>query len=123
MAERKTRLQTLTDVMIGATRGYPNASTAPKSVSYNIAPSSEVIFSSNSKEERDLKLKELKQQRLLAYQWQKIGYETSMEQMAGASQVKVMYRDADLMDAWPEIGRALTIVSDEASIVNSKGKI
>ena len=124
MAERRTRLQTLTDVMIGVTRGYPStAAQQPKSAIYNIAPSSEVIFSTDDKAERDAKLKELKQQRLLAYQWQKIGYETSMEQMAGASQVKVMYRDADLMDAWPEIGRALTIVSDEATTINSKGKI
>ena len=124
MAERRTRLQTLSDVMIGVTRGYPaTAAQQPKSAIYNIAPSSEVIFSTDDKAERDAKLKELKQQRLLAYQWQKIGYETSMEQMAGASQVKVMYRDADLMDAWPEIGRALTIVSDEATTINSKGKI
>ena len=123
MAERKNRLQTLSDVMIGVTRGYPSPTAPAKSAVYNIAPSSEVIFSTNDKAERDAKLKELKQQRMLAYQWQKIGYETSMEQMAGATQVKVMYRDADLMDAWPEIGRALTIVSDEATTINSKGKI
>ena len=123
MAERKNRLQTLSDVMIGVTRGYPSPTAPTKSAVYNIAPSSEVIFSTNDKAERDAKLKELKQQRMLAYQWQKIGYETSMEQMAGATQVKVMYRDADLMDAWPEIGRALTIVSDEATTINSKGKI
>ena len=123
MAERKNRLQTLSDVMIGATRGYPSPTMPTKSAIYNIAPSSEVIFSTNDKAERDAKLKELKQQRMLAYQWQKIGYETSMEQMAGASQVKVMYRDADLMDGWPEIGRALTIISDEATTINSKGKI
>ena len=123
MAERKNRLQTLSDVMIGVTRGYPSPTVPTKSAIYNIAPSSEVIFSTNDKAERDAKLKELKQQRMLAYQWQKIGYETSMEQLAGASQVKVMYRDADLMDAWPEIGRALTIVSDEATTINSKGKI
>lgn len=123
MAERKNRLQTLSDVMIGATRGYPSPTMPTKSAIYNIAPSSEVIFSTNDKAERDAKLKELKQQRMLAYQWQKIGYETSMEQMAGASQVKVMYRDADLMDGWPEIGRSLTIISDEATTINSKGKI
>lgn len=123
MAERKNRLQTLSDVMIGVTRGYPSPTAPTKSAVYNIAPSSEVIFSTNDKAERDAKLKELKQQRMLAYQWQKIGYETSMEQMAGATQVKVMYRDADLMDAWPEIGRALTIISDEATTINSKGKI
>ena len=34
-----------------------------------------------------------------------------------------MYRDADLMDSFPEIGAALDIVSEEASITNSKGQI
>jgi hypothetical protein len=34
-----------------------------------------------------------------------------------------MYRDADLMDAFPEIGAALDIVSEESSIVNDKGMI
>lgn len=122
MAEQKTRLQKLTDVLIGVGNGSP-AAPMPRSVTYNIAPSSEVIFSTNNKEERDLKLKQLKQQRLMAYQWAKTGYESAMEQMPGAMQVKVMYRDADLMDAWPEIGAALDTVSEEACTVNSKGKI
>jgi hypothetical protein len=34
-----------------------------------------------------------------------------------------MYRDADLMDAFPEIGAALTIVSEEATIVNDRGMV
>lgn len=122
MADNRTRLQRLTDVMINATRGLPPTA-SNKSVTYNIAPSSKVIYSTDSKEDRDRKLAELKQQKLLAHQWQKIGYETSMEQMQGASQVKVMYRDADLMAAWPEIGSALKIVSEEATTINSKGKI
>ena len=122
MADSRTRLQRLTDVMLNTTRGLPPTATA-KSITYNIAPSSKVIYSTDSKEDRDRKLAELKQQKLLAHQWQKIGYETSMEQMQGASQVKVMYRDADLMAAWPEIGSALKIVSEEATTINSKGKI
>ena len=122
MADNRTRLQRLTDVVINATRGLPPTA-SNKSVTYNIAPSSKVIYSTDSKEDRDRKLAELKQQKLLAHQWQKIGYETSMEQMQGASQVKVMYRDADLMAAWPEIGSALKIVSEEATTINSKGKI
>ena len=34
-----------------------------------------------------------------------------------------MYRDADLMDAFPEIGAALDIVSEESTITNDKGMI
>lgn len=123
MAEQKTVFQKLTNVMIGAARSSSVQPTPSRSVTYNINPSSEVIFSSKNKEERDLKLKELKQQRLMAFQWGKVGYETSMDSMLGAQQAKVMYRDADLMAAWPEIGTALDIVAGEATTVNSKGKI
>lgn len=122
MADNRSRLQRLTDVMIGVNRGISPAQQA-KSYSYNIAPSSQVIFSTNNKAERDAKLQQLKQERLMAYQWKRIGYETSMEQLAGASQVRVMYRDADLMASWPEIGAALDIVSEEATTINPKGKI
>lgn len=53
----------------------------------------------------------------------KIGYDTSMEQMAGTPQVRIMYRDADLMDCWPEIGTALDIYSEEATVLNKKKKM
>lgn len=122
MANEKTRLQKLTDVLIGASQG--NFTSAPKNtVTYNIAPNSEVLYSTTNKDDRDFKLKQLKQERLMAHQWKKAGYDTSMEQMAGANQVKVMYRDADLMAMWPEIGSALDTISEEATTINAKGKI
>lgn len=123
MASNKTAFQRLTDVMIGVNDGIMPSQKPMRSVTYNISPSSDVIFSSNSKEERDRRLLQMKQNRLMAYQWAKTGYETSMEQMAGASQVRVMYRDADLMAAWPEINSALLTVAEEATTINSKGKI
>ena len=46
-----------------------------------------------------------------------------MEQMAGTPQVRIMYRDADLMDCWPEIGSALDIYSEEATVLNKKNKM
>lgn len=122
MAE-KTRLQKLTDVLLGVNNGTPKISSGVKSVTYNIAPSSKVVYSTDSKEDRDAKLKLLKQQRLMSHMWAKTGAETAMEQLPGATQVKVMYRDADLMDAWPEIGTALDIVSEEGTTINSKGKM
>lgn len=89
---------------------------------YNINPN-DVLYSSHNKDERDRKYLEMKQQKLLSYQWAKAGYETSMEQLQGASQVRIMYRDADLMDAWPEIGAALDILSEESTILNKNGKM
>ena len=118
MAKDKTIFQKLTNVMIGAT-----GADSKKTVShYNMVPSNDVIYSFNSKEERDIKLKQLKQQKLLSHQWAKTGYDTSMEQMMGATQVRLMYRDADLMDMWPEIGAALDIYAEEACTISPKTK-
>lgn len=120
MAKDKTIFQKLTNVMIGT-----SSASQPKKVvsSYTMRSPNDVMYSFDSKEERDLKLKQLKQQRLLSYQWKKIGYDSSMEQMAGTPQVRIMYRDADLMDCWPEIGSALDIYSEEATVLNKKNKM
>ena len=71
--DNRTMFQKLTDVVIGL-----NANSKPtlttQSVTYNMTPKDTVLYSYNSKEERDAKLAELKQQRLLAYQWKKSSY-------------------------------------------------
>lgn len=120
MQKNKTIFQRLTDVMIGT--GNTNKSSI---TNYSMPTNTlnNVLYSFDNKEERDLKLKQLKQQKLLSYQWAKTGYDTSMEQMMGATHVRTMYRDADLMDAWPEIGSALDIVSDEIFCPNKNGKV
>ena len=124
MADNKTVFQRLRNVMIGTKTG--SLYTPEKEVSiYNINPSvgSDIIYTSNNKEERDNMYNTLRQQKLLSYQWAKSGYDTSMEQMMGANHVKIMYRDADLMDAWPEIGAALDILSEEACVLNFSGEM
>ena len=65
----------------------------------------------------------MKQQKLLSYQWVKAGADNAMDSLAGYTQVKLMYRDADLMDGMPEIGSALDIVSEEACTLNPKGQM
>ena len=123
MADRRTTWQRLTNVLINAGNGSPGSAAPPRSVTYNVMPKNTVLFSTDNKEERDQKLAQMKQQRLMSYMWQKIGYETTMEQAVGSNQVRVMYRDADLMAAWPEIGAALKTYSEEATVKNKKGKI
>lgn len=122
MANKRTTWQRLTDVLINTGNGTPGA-TPPRSVTYNVMPKNTVLYSTDSKEDRDQKLAQMKQQRLMSHMWQKIGYETSMEQAVGSNQVRVMYRDADLMAAWPEIGAALRTYSEEATTKNKKGKV
>ena len=82
-----------------------------------------VLFSTNDKNEYERKLNTYKQQKYLAYQWKKVGADNAMESLAGYTAVKLMYRDADLMDGSPEIGTALDIISEETCPLTSKGKM
>ena len=84
---------------------------------------SQVIYSTNDKADYENKLQQLRQQKLLAYQWQKAGADTAMENLAGYTAVKLMMRDADLMETMPEIGSALDIYAEEACNITSKGKM
>lgn len=115
----KTIFQNLTTALLGKNnlQTYRNVS------NYTISPSSDVIFKTNSKEEYEKKLKQIRQQKLLSYQWIKAGYDNAQESLADLTNVKLMYRDADLMDGWPEIGAALDIIAEESCTVSSKGKI
>ena len=68
-------------------------------------------------------MRQIKQEKLLAHQWKKIAQDSMMTTAVGLNQVKVMYRDADLMDGSPEIGTALDIISEETCPITSKGKM
>lgn len=115
----KTIFQNLSTVLLGKSnlQTYKNVS------NYTINPSSDVVFRTNNKEEYEKKLKQIRQQKLLSYQWIKAGYDNAQESLADLTNVKLMYRDADLMDGWPEIGAALDIIAEESCTVSSKGKI
>ena len=121
MANR-TIFQRLTDAIIGAGNGSMSNINPQPPIARNNSKD-EVIATFSNKEERDARLAQLKQQRLLAHQWAKTGYDTQVGQMAGASQVSVMYRDADLMDQWPEINAALHVLAEETTTLNPKGKM
>ena len=119
--EKPTVFQRLRNVMISMGAGSSEARRQP--VSYDIQmPQSEVLYAFDNKEARDQKLLQLKQQKLLSYQWRKNGYESSMAALAGSNQVRVMYRDVDLMDQWPDIHSGLDILSEEATTLK-KGKM
>ena len=120
MSNNKTVFQRLSGLFSGVNN--------PKSINvvrnnYTIPRNNEILYSTDSKEERDTKLAQLKQQKMLAYQWAKTGYDTSLEQTVGISHIRAMYRDADLMDAFPEIGAALDIVAEESTCLNKDKKM
>ena len=89
----------------------------------NYGEANRVLFSTNDKNEYERKLNTLRQQKYLAYQWKKVGADNAMDSLAGYTAVKLMYRDADLMDGSPEIGTALDIISEEVCPMTSNGKM
>ena len=82
-----------------------------------------ILYKTNSKEDYTTKKLELQQNKYLKDRWIKANVNLSVTAYAGLNNVKLMYRDADLMDAFPEIGAALDIVSEESTITNDKGMI
>lgn len=123
MANNKTILQRLGSVIQGVNAG--NTANVNKIVNYNLSPSTSnnVLYSFDTQEEKDVKLQQLKQEKLLAHQWKKIARDSMMTTAVGLNQVKVMYRDADLMDQFPEINSGLHIMAEEATTIDIHGKM
>lgn len=119
MARTTTVFQNLNNILFGA-NSVPNVVTKlpPTATETN-----RVLYTTRDKDDYERKLKQYKQQKLLSYQWVKAGADNAMESLAGYSAVKLMYRDADLMDGMPEIGAALDIVSEESCSITSSGKM
>lgn len=117
-----TIFQRLNNVFRGTGRDNisPDVITTPPGM---VDTANRVLFSTNDKNEYERKLNTYKQQKYLAYQWKKVGADNAMESLAGYTAVKLMYRDADLMDGSPEIGTALDIISEETCPLTSKGKM
>ena len=82
-----------------------------------------VLFTTSDKNEYEKKLNSFKQQKYLAYQWKKAGADNASENLSNYTAVKLMYREADLMDGTCEIGTALDIISEEACPITSKGML
>ena len=89
----------------------------------NSLPGNEILFATNDKAEYEKKLNQYKQEKYLAYQWQRAAVENNMQSMASYTATKLMYRDCDLMDGVPEIGTALDIIADEICNISSDNQI
>ena len=115
MEKKLTIFQKLGKLMMGD-QGMANITNVN---TYNVQP--DVLFTASSEEEYETKALQAKQQHLLARQWKKASYDISNKAIAGLNNIKMMYRDADLMDAFPEIGTALDIVSEECCYIPNSG--
>lgn len=84
---------------------------------YNIS-GDDVLFTTTDKSEYDAKALTLRQQNLLARQWRKANIDTNNKTVMSLNEVKLMYRDADIMDDFPEIGTAIDILAEESCYQN-----
>ena len=125
MAKKSTVFQALDKAITGNWASPTTSIAEPHINSYDMTQPSDnaVIYKTTDKEDYLQKKLELQQDRYLKNRWIKANVNLSVTAYAGLNNIKLMYRDADLMDAFPEIGAALDIVSEESSIVNDKGMI
>lgn len=101
----------------------PEQGSIPHVNSYDMRGANQVLYKTTDKEDYDRAKLELQQNKYLKDRWVKANVDLSVSAFAGLNNVKLMYRDADLMDSFPEIGAALDLVSEEASITSDRGNI
>lgn len=118
-----TIFQKLNKVLGGGVSGATSANYTRRVNNYGGLGSNDVIFATNSKEEYTHKLAQLKQQRLLAKQWKRAQYEVANNALVNQTEVQMMYREADMMDLFPEIGAALDIYMEEGTYVKPNGQM
>ena len=122
MAKKNTVFQALDKAISG--NWNPQDTVAPHVNSYDMSKKGdEVIYKTTDKGEYLNKKLELQQNKYLRDRWVKANVNLSLTAFAGLNNVKLMYRDADLMDAFPEIGAALDTYAEEACITSDDGNV
>ena len=114
------RLTTVFQNLDSAINGNWDKSTSvqPHVNSYNVGKGSDIIFKTDDKVEYAKTKLELQQNNYLKDRWVKANIDLSVQAFNGLNNLKLMYRDADLMDQFPEIGAALNIYSEEATCIS-----
>lgn len=91
--------------------------------SYDMSGANSIIYKTNDKQDYEKAKLELQQNEYLRQRWLKANVDLSISAFAGLTNIKLMYRDAELMDSFPEIGAALDIVAEESSLLGDRGQI
>ena len=115
----RTTFQNLSRVFNGSwgvSNGIADTSPSPTvpHASYSSISGSDVLYTAKNLEDYNTKKLELQQEKYLQNRWIRVNRDLSMSVFAGLPNVKLMYRDADLMDSYPEIGAALDLISEES---------
>ena len=89
---KKNIFQRLSDIVIGVGNGI-QSNMQPEVPVYEFQKRGNApIYTFDSKEERDRKLLQLRQDKLLAHQWKKASYDSTSLKMLSGNQVKVTKR-------------------------------
>lgn len=124
MARKKPTVFQALDNAISGNWKSPTEPAIPHVNKYDMSnPDNTVIYRTSNKEDYLQKKLELQQDKFIRDRWVKANVNLSVSAYSGLNNIKLMYRDTDLMDAFPEIGAALDIVSEESTIVNDKGMV
>lgn len=93
------------------------------SKSYNVDKNL-ILYKGTDKAEYDKALGRAKESKALHSQWWKVNRELNVQtDINNLTNIQIMYRDADLMDGFPEIGAALDIYAEEICTENEKGDL
>lgn len=87
----------------------------------NTQRDSNVLYKAKDSADYENKKLQARQQSLLARQWRKASYDITNKSLVNLNNIKMMYRDTDIMDDFPEIGTALDIVMEESTYAGDKG--
>lgn len=122
MAKKRTVFQALDSAISGNWSTQDIAT--PHVNKYDMSSNAkDIIYKTTNKDDYESKKLELQQNKYLKDRWVKANVNMSVTAYAGLNNIKLMYRDADLMDAAPEIGAALDIMSEESTLVDSSNNV
>lgn len=121
MAKKRTVFQALDSAISG---NWGDVRSRSHTNSYDMtSKGGNIIYKTTDKDDYEQKKLELQQNKFLKDRWVKANVNMSVTAFAGLNNIKLMYRDADLMDAFPEIGAALDIVAEESCLPNDDGMV
>lgn len=122
MAENKSTIfQRIGNLMRG--KSVPDEVSYVHQPTFTTPTTDTILYQTDNKSDYDRMTQQLRQQKLLSYQWVKAGADAQSDNLKNYTAVKLMYRDSDLMDGMPEIGAALDIIAEEACALTTAGKM
>ena len=122
MAKKSTVFQAL-DRAISGNWGSGDG-VSPHVNSYDLSDfGSKVLYRTGNKEDYETKKLELQQEKYLKERWLKANVNLSVSAYSNLNRIQIMYRDVDFMDASPEIGAALDLVSEESVLPFPDGQV